>query len=159
MFQCCLTASLPCSVALAGFLTRATAVPSPLLPLFSATSCVSNALHVQAVERDPASFLQEAVMSRASTEAEAAYAEAQSRARDVALLVRCVGAAASVPPWGLFTSEQPRLACQFPCITTTYAAATSPCCFMSLQIAERGCGNDERLGSAGAGTGRDAGLH
>lgn len=49
-----------------------------------------------AVERDPASFLQEAVMSRASTEAEAAYAEAQSRARDVALLVRSLNEVAAM---------------------------------------------------------------
>ena len=41
-----------------------------------------------AVERDPGGFLQEAILTEASAEAQQAYADAQSRARDVEMLVR-----------------------------------------------------------------------
>ena len=40
------------------------------------------------VEQDPANFVREAIMEEAADEAQAAYAEAQSRARDVEFLVR-----------------------------------------------------------------------
>jgi len=44
---------------------------------------------LQRIDRDPASFLAEAIMEEASEEAQAAYSDAQSRARDVEMLVRC----------------------------------------------------------------------
>lgn len=40
------------------------------------------------VEEDPANFVREAIIEEAADEAQAAYAEAQSRARDVEMLVR-----------------------------------------------------------------------
>ena len=43
------------------------------------------------VEQDPANFVREAIMEEAADEAQAAYAEAQSRARDVEFLVRSLG--------------------------------------------------------------------
>jgi hypothetical protein len=44
---------------------------------------------MQRVEQDPAGFLREAILEEANEDAQLAYADAQSRARDVEMLVRC----------------------------------------------------------------------
>lgn len=44
---------------------------------------------VQRIDHDPTTFLQEAIIQEASEEAQAAWSDAQSRARDVEMLVRC----------------------------------------------------------------------
>jgi hypothetical protein len=59
-----------------------------------AISCTFVLLRVQAVESNPGGFLQEAILTEASEEAQQAYIDAQSRARDVTMLVRCVGGCA-----------------------------------------------------------------
>lgn len=48
------------------------------------------------VERDPGSFLREAIMEEASEEAQQAYVDAQSRARDVEILVRSLNEVAQM---------------------------------------------------------------
>ena len=48
------------------------------------------------VEQDPANFVREAIMEEAADEAQAAYAEAQSRARDVEFLVRSLSEVAAM---------------------------------------------------------------
>ena len=48
------------------------------------------------VERDPANFVREALMEEAADDAQQAYAEAQSRARDVEMLVRSLNEVASM---------------------------------------------------------------
>ena len=48
------------------------------------------------VEQDPANFVREAIMEQAADEAQEAYAEAQSRARDVEFLVRSLGDVAAM---------------------------------------------------------------
>lgn len=48
------------------------------------------------VERDPANFVREALMEEAADEAQQAYAEAQSRARDVEMLVRSLNEVAAM---------------------------------------------------------------
>ena len=48
------------------------------------------------VEQDPANFVREAIMEEAADEAQAAYAEAQSRARDVEFLVKSLGEVAAM---------------------------------------------------------------
>lgn len=48
------------------------------------------------VERDPANFVREAIMEEAADEAQQAYAEAQSRARDVEMLVRSLNEVAAM---------------------------------------------------------------
>ena len=48
------------------------------------------------VERDPGNFVREALMEEAADDAQQAYAEAQSRARDVELLVRSLNEVASM---------------------------------------------------------------
>ena len=48
------------------------------------------------VERDPANFVREALLEEAADEAQQAYAEAQSRARDVEMLVRSLNEVASM---------------------------------------------------------------
>lgn len=45
---------------------------------------------LQAAERDPSGFVREMVITTASDEAQAAYAEAQSRARDIEALIRSI---------------------------------------------------------------------
>ncbi len=48
------------------------------------------------VERDPANFVREAIMEEAAEEAQQAYVEAQSRARDVEMLVRSLNEVAAM---------------------------------------------------------------
>lgn len=48
------------------------------------------------VEQDPANFVREAIMEEAADEAQAAYAEAQSRARDVEFLVKSLSEVAAM---------------------------------------------------------------
>ena len=48
------------------------------------------------IERDPANFVREALMEEAADDAQQAYAEAQSRARDVEMLVRSLNEVASM---------------------------------------------------------------
>lgn len=51
---------------------------------------------LQRVERDPAGFMREAVMEEASEEAQQAWNDAQSRARDVEMLVRSLNEVAAL---------------------------------------------------------------
>lgn len=44
----------------------------------------------EAVDRDPGGFLREAILTESSEEAQQAFTDAQSRARDIEMLVKCV---------------------------------------------------------------------
>ena len=50
-----------------------------------------------AVGRDPGGFLREAILTESSEEAQQAYTDAQSRARDIEMLVKCVRRGAAAP--------------------------------------------------------------
>ena len=53
----------------------------------------------EAVDRDPGGFLREAILTESSEEAQQAYTDAQSRARDIEMLVKCVRPPRGGPAW------------------------------------------------------------
>jgi len=108
-------------------------------------------LNVQAVESNPGGFLQEAILTEASEEAQQAYIDAQSRARDVTMLVRCVEARAARP----VAAASPRVPSPRPYLYYPLLLML----LLAVQVAERGRGHVQRPRDTRESAERDAGQH
>jgi hypothetical protein len=113
----------------------------------------------QMAQRDPSGVIREAILEEASEEAQQAYTDAQSRAKDVEMLVRCARSSCKVLEGGTSgdaaTKAGPH---HHHAAAATPTRQPPPLLPPRVQVAQRGGRAVPGPGGAGAAPERDAGL-